>query len=246
MNQRTRIIFALVVVLLLIGGGTALFLFDNTKRSRAAEYTPQINPADFTTNITNQYFALPVGKKMTYETTEQGKVTERIEIEILPETKTIEGVEAVVYLDKEYKNGQLVEETRDYLAQHKNGDVWYFGEDVNNYWNGILLNRAGSFLHGKDGAKAGIWMKAEQRIGDSYRQEFYIGHAEDIRDTLATGETVTTKNRTYTNCVKVYDWTPLEKNAREHKYHCPEVAALVLTEDLETGSRSELVNIVQP
>jgi hypothetical protein len=60
---------------------------------------------------------------MTYETTEQGSVIERVEIEIIQETKTIEGVETVIYLDKEYKNGQLVEETRDYLAQHKNSDV---------------------------------------------------------------------------------------------------------------------------
>ncbi|MGY4544484.1 hypothetical protein ACVWY0_004429 [Arthrobacter sp. UYNi723] len=245
MNQRSKIFFALVVLLLVVGGA-ALFVFDNTKRSRAAEYDPQINPADFTTKITNKYFALPVGKKMTYETTEQGSVTERIEIEILQETKTIEGVETVIYLDKEYKNGQLVEETRDYLAQHKNGDVWYFGEDVNNYWYGMLLDHSGSFLHGKDGAKAGIWMKAEQRTGDSYRQEFYVGHAEDMRDTVATGETVATKTRTYTGCIKVYDWTPLEKNSREHKYHCPEVGALVLTEDLQTGRRSELVNVVQP
>jgi hypothetical protein len=245
MNPRTKIIFAAVLVLLVVGGA-ALFFFDSNKRSRAAEYNPQINPADFSTQITNKYFSLPVGKKLTYETTRQGSVTERIEIEILQETKTIEGVETVVYLDKEFKNGQLVEETRDYLAQHKNGDVWYFGEDVKNFWNGMLMNNAGSFLHGKDGAKAGIWMKAEQRAGDSYRQEFYVGHAEDIRDTVATGETVSTRSGTYTDCVKVYDWTPLEKNAREHKYHCPQVGALVLTEDLETGSRSELVNVVQP
>ena len=132
MNRRTKIFFGVIVLLLVVGGAT-LFVFDNTKRSRAAEYNPQINPADFTTEITNKYFALPVGKKLTYETTEQGRVTERIEIEILQETMTIEGVETVVYLDKEYKNGQLVEETRDYLAQHKNGDVWYFGEDVDNY-----------------------------------------------------------------------------------------------------------------
>jgi hypothetical protein len=244
MNQRTKIFFALVVVLLVVGGA-ALFFFVNTKRSGAAEYNPQINPADFTTKISNKYFALPVGKKMTYETTEQGSVTERIEIEVLQETMTIEGVETVVYLNKEYNNGQLVEETRDYLAQHKNGDVWYFGEDVNNYSNGVLLNRSGSFLHGKDGAKAGIWMKAEQRVGDSYRQEFYVGHAEDTRDTVATGETVSTKTRTYTDCVKVHDWTPLEKNSRE-QYYCPQVGALVLTEDLQTGSRSELVNVVQP
>lgn len=245
MNQRTKIFFG-VIVLVLVVGGAALFFFDTTRKGRAAEYNPQISPADFSTNITNKYFALPVGKKLTYETTEQGKVTERIEIEILPETLVVDGVETVVYLDKEYKNGQLVEETRDYLAQHKNGDVWYFGEDVNNYWNGMLLHHSGSFLQGKDGAKAGIWMKSEQRVGDSYRQEFYVGHAEDMRDTVAIGQTVATKSRTYTDCVKVYDWTPLEKNAREHKYYCPEVASLVLTEDLQTGSRSELVNVVQP
>ncbi len=245
MKTRTKIYFGFLVMVLVAGGAT-LFALDNTRKSRAAEYTPQIHPADFSTEISNKYFALPVGKKLTYETTVQGKVTERIEIEILPETMTIEGVQTVVYLDKEYKNGQLVEETRDYLAQHKNGDVWYFGEDVDNYWNGILVNHSGSFRHGKDGAKAGIWMKAEQRVGDSYRQEFYVGHAEDIRDTVAIGETVSTKSGTYTDCVRVYDWTPLEKNAREHKYYCPQVGALVLTEDLETGSRSELVNVSQP
>ena len=245
MNQPTKIFLAVLVVLL-VAAGVALFVTESTRKSRAAEYTPQVNPADFSTKITNKYFALPVGKKLTYETVEQGKVTETIEIEILQETKTIEGVETVIYLDKELKNGQLVEETRDYLAQHKNGDVWYFGEDVNNFWNGILINHSGSFLHGKDGAQAGIWMKAEQRVGDSYRQEFYAGYAEDMRETAATGETVSTKARTYTGCVKVYDWSPLEKNAREHKYYCPEVAALVLTEDLQSGSRSELVKVVAP
>ena len=245
MNQRIKILFALIVMLL-VAGAAALLISDNIKRSRAAEYNPQINPADFTTKITNKYFSLPVGKKLIYETTEQGSVTERIEIEILPETKTIEGVETVIYLDKEYKNRQKVEETRDYLAQHKNGDVWYFGEDVDNYRDGTLLNHSGSFLHGKDGAKAGIWMKAEQRVGDSYRQEFYVGHAEDMRDTVTTGETVSTKTRTYTDCVKVYDWTPLERNSREHKYYCPEVGGLVLTEYLHSGSRSDLVNVVQP
>jgi hypothetical protein len=245
MLLRTKI-FLGVLVLLLVAGGAVFFYNDNIKRSRAGEYNPQISPADFTTDITNKYFALPVGKKMTYETTAGGRVTERIEIEILPEKMQIEGFETVVYLDKEYKNGQLVEETRDYLAQHKNGDVWYFGEDVNNYWNGILIHHAGSFLHGKDGAKAGIWMKADQRVGDSYRQEFYINNAEDVRDTIATGQAVTTKAGKYTGCVKVLDWTPLEKNAREHKYYCPEVRSLVLIEDLESGSRSELVDVVKP
>jgi hypothetical protein len=244
-NSRTKIIFGLTVLLLVIGGVT-WFAVNNTNRSAAGEYNPQINPADFSTNITNKYFTLPVGRKLAYETSEKGKVAERVEIEILPETRAIAGVETAVYLDREYKNGQLVEETRDYLAQHKDGDVWYFGEDVNNYWNGMLVSHSGSFIHGRDGAKAGVWMKADQRVGDSYRQEFYAGHAEDMRDTVATGESVATKAGTYTDCVKVYDWTPLETDARENKYYCPQVGALVLTEDLETGSRSELVNGALP
>jgi hypothetical protein len=88
-------------------------------------------------------------------------------------------------------------------------------------------------------------MKADQRVGDSYRQEFYIGSAEDMRDTVATGQTVSTKAGKYTDCVKVLDWSPLEK-AREHKYYCPAVKTLVLTEDLQSGARSELVNVVEP
>ncbi|WP_314194399.1 hypothetical protein [uncultured Arthrobacter sp.] len=237
MKARTTILG--IIVLLLVAGGAAFFYFNNL-RARAADYNPQITPADFTTKITNKYFALPVGKKMTY-----GTGGDRIEIEILKETRVIEGVETVIYLDKEFKNGQLVEETRDYLAQHKNGDVWYFGEDVDNFKDGKLQDHAGSFIHGQDGAKAGIWMKAEQRVGDTYRQEYYLGHAEDMRDTIATGQTVTTKMGTYTDCVKVDDWTPLEFNSREHKYYCPQVSSLVLVEEA-SGKRSELTNIDLP
>jgi hypothetical protein len=243
--MKARTITLGILVLVLVAGGAALFYYSNLQ-SRASEYNPQVNPAEFTTEITNKYFALPVGKKMTFETVGGVGAGERAEIEILPETRVIEGVETVIYLDREYKNGQLVEETRDYLAQHKNGDVWYFGEDVKNFWNGMLWDRAGSFIHGQDGAKAGIWMKADQRAGETYRQEFYPGHAEDMRDTVATGQTVTTKMGTYTDCAKVDDWTPLESNSREHKYYCPQVGALVLVEEVASGKRTELTNIVMP
>ena len=94
MPLRTKIFLGVLVLLLVVGGG--VFLYNaNIKRSRAGEYNPDISPADFTTNITNKYFALPVGKKMTYETADQGGVTERIEIEILPEKMRIEGLELV-------------------------------------------------------------------------------------------------------------------------------------------------------
>src|SRR4051812_20439668 len=107
--MKARTIILGIIALLLVAGGAAFFYINNL-RSTPSDYNPQINPADFSTKITNKYFALPVGKKMTYEAG-----ADRIEIEILPETRVIEGVETVIYLDKEFQNGQLVEETRDYL-----------------------------------------------------------------------------------------------------------------------------------
>lgn len=156
----------------------------------------------------------------------------------------VEGVKTLVYTDTVYLDGQTQEITRDYLAQNiKTGDVWYFGEEVDNYENGKIKDHAGTFIHGKDGAKAGIWMKAEQRVGDSYRQEYYKGEAEDMRDTVEVGITVKTKFGSFTDCVRVYDWTPLDPKSREHKYYCPSVGALVLNEHLETGKRSELTKV---
>jgi hypothetical protein len=242
-----------VVVLCLVTVGIIFFnreddLDEKDMKQSATEnaiYSPLINPADFSTNITNKYFSLPVGKKMVFEAdTEEGP--EKIEIEITGETKIIEGVTTLVYLDTVHLNGVIHEVTKDYLAQHKNGDVWYFGEEVDNFdEKGKLQDHAGSFIHGQDGAKAGIWMKAEQRVGDSYRQEYYKGEAEDMRDTLAVGLTVTTKLGTYTDCVKVYDWTPLDAESKEHKYYCPQVGSLVLIEHLMTGKKAELTKVTQ-
>lgn len=255
MNSRTKKYFAVVAILAITTSLAILYIgkqsTNETNQSTALNqsadsYNPQISPSDFTTNITNKFFSLPAGKKMTFIATTEKGVNERVEIEILKETKMIEGVETAVYLDTVYNDGQLVEETRDYLAQHKNGDVWYFGEDVNNYENGTLLDHAGSFIHGKDGAKAGIWMKSEQVVGDSYKQEYYKGEAEDMRDVIAVNQTVTTGLGTYTDCVKVLDWTPLDSKSREHKYYCPELGSLVLNENLETNKRSELTSVINP
>lgn len=250
MKHKITIIALIVLVVLVVG--LSLYMSKRpigqssvSQNYKSEDYDPKINPADFSIKITNKYFSLPVGKKMVFEAaTKDGP--EKIEIKITGETKVIEGVTTLVYLDTVYLNGNLHEVTKDYLAQHINGDVWYFGEEVDNYENGKIKDHSGTFIHNKDSAKAGIWMKAEQKVGDSYRQEYYKGEAEDMRDTVAVGLTVVTKLGTYKDCVKVYDWTPLDKKSREYKYYCPGVGSLVLNENLETGKRSELVKVVNP
>lgn len=249
--MQSKSIYSLIAVILIFTIGWVLFSPQGQNKSKneatspsilTTEYNPSINPSDFTTEITNKYFSLPMGRKMVYEAQTSGGL-ERIEIEIENGIKNIQGVDTIIYRDRVFVAGQIVEDTKDYLAQDKEGNVWYFGEEVDNYKNGKLKDHAGSFIAGVDGAKPGIWIKSNHKIGDSYRQEYYKGEAEDIRDVVSINETVNTKLSTFTECVKMYDWTPLDPKSKEHKYYCPKLGALVLSENLETGKRTELTSI---
>ena len=205
-------------------------------------YQPLISPAEFSTEISNPMFNLPVGKLMVYEaTTEDGK--ERIEIRIRPELRKIMGVQTLVYNDRVFLDGQLVEETNDYLAQHKDGSVWYFGETVDNYADGKFLDHKGSWIAGEDGALPGIWIRGQQVVGDVYRMEYYKGKAEDMAKVLETGLTVKVAAGTFEGCTKVYEWTPLEPDAKEHKYYCPAAGGQALSEHLTDKVRVELVKV---
>ncbi len=94
----------------------------------AGAYTVDINPADFVDAIDNPYFLLTPGAKYIYEgETEDG--LERIEVEILDETREVMGVTTTIVRDTVYLDGELIEDTFDWYAQDKEGNVWYFGED---------------------------------------------------------------------------------------------------------------------
>ncbi len=203
-------------------------------------YNPKIEAADFSSAIDNPMFNLPTGKLMVYEAkTEDG--LERVEIRIRPDTRKIMGIDTLIYNDRVFVDGQLVEETNDYLAQHKDGSVWYFGEAVDNYVDGKFKDHAGGWIAGEDGALPGIWIKGKQVVGDSYRMEFYKGKAEDMAKVLETGLTVKVAAGTFKNCTKVYEWTPLEADAKENKYYCPDVGGQALSEHLVDKVRVELV-----
>ena len=49
----------------------------------------------------------------------------------------------------------------------------------------------GSWEAGVDGAEAGIVMLADPQVGDTYRQEWYPGHAEDAAEVVSLSEEVT-------------------------------------------------------
>jgi hypothetical protein len=207
----------------------------------AAAVLPEFDAKNFSnpTVINNPWFSLPVGKEFEYEgETDEG--TENIEIKINGDTKTVMGIKTLVYRDIVWVDGEVVEDTQDYLAQDDAGNVWYFGEDVDNYENGKIVDHDGSWLAGLDGAQPGYWMKANPKVGDYYKQEFYAGEAEDEAKILSVSEKVKIDLGTYNNCLKIQDIVPGDPVV-EYKYYCQQVGGLVLEEKPEEGERIALV-----
>lgn len=206
------------------------------------EYNPIINPSDFTSKVTNKYFTLTPGTKMVYEgETEEG--TERIEFYVLDETRIVEGVENIIVWDRVWLDGELIEETFDWYAQDKEGNVWYFGEDSKEMENGKVVSTEGSWESGVDGARPGIIMKANPAIGDLYRQEYYEGEAEDMAEVIAFGERVTVPFGSFSDCLKTYEWSPLEPDAKENKYYSQETGGVILEVSFDGKEKIELIDI---
>jgi hypothetical protein len=206
------------------------------------EYNPVINPEDFVPEINNKYFTLKPGTKFTYK---NKAGNELIELTVTDEIKNVMGVATRGVRVTEWRNGLLKEDTTDWYAQDKAGNVWYFGEAVNNYRDGKLVHRWGSWEAGVDGAKPGIIMQADPKVGQTYRQEYYPGRAEDMGTVIATGSKVTVPYGTLENCLQIQDSSPLEVS-REYKYYCPDIAFLALEELVGFGPEAELVSISRP
>jgi hypothetical protein len=98
----------------------------------------------------------------------------RIEVTLMPETRTIEWegrqVETLVSQFISYRDGRILEVAYDYFAQADDGSVWYFGEEVDNYGDGRIANHGGAWLAGEDGPP-GMIMPASPQEGDIFRPE---------------------------------------------------------------------------
>jgi len=202
-------------------------------------YDPVIDPKNFTTTIDNPYFPLVPGTTFTY-LTPNGRIKDVFAV--THHTRVINGVTCVQVHDSVYTNDELTENTLDFFAQDREGNVWYFGENTAELENGLLATIEGSFLSGLNNDKAGIIMKAHPAPGDFYRQEFSLGNAEDYAETLNLNSRVVVPYGRFNDCLKSQETTPLEPDALEDKYYAPGVGN-VLTVDRVTGERDELISI---
>lgn len=225
--------FAAVVFLAAAGCGG-----DSSTGTGGNDYNPVIVPADFVATIDNPLLPYTAGKVFTYVGD-----AESIVVEVTSERKEILGVDCIVVRDRVWEEGELVEDTYDWYAQDKNGNVWYFGEDTKELEEGVVVSTEGSWEAGVDDAKPGILMKGNPQVGDEYRQEFYEDEAEDMARVVGVGESVTIGIGTYANCARIREWTPLEPSVAEEKYYAPGVGPILEVVVQGGSGRIELVSL---
>ena len=208
---------------------------DGSDSSVGAQRAVTIDRSQFSARVTHPLVPLASVPFTAFEGTDTGSKT-RGTNQVLKKTAVVDGVRVAVLENKEYDGGRLVEHTLDYFAQRRDGSVWYFGERVENYENG-KVNHEGQWLAGKGNAQPGLYMPKKPRVGQVFQQERAPGVAEDRSTVLAKGITRKTGAGTFSKCLRVKDYSPIDK-ANEFKYYCPGVG---LVHEDEPRAHSDLV-----
>ena len=177
-------------------------------------YRPAIDPANFVEAIDNPYWPLAPGTHWTFRSQEQ-----RTETTVTPDRRPVMGVSTVVVHDQVFNGSDLAEDTFDWYAQDKAGNVWYFGEATTSYEDNPAGDHAGSWEAGVDGAQPGIVMLADPLSGDVYRQEFKAGEAEDIAMVRRLDAKLKVPAGSFGDVLVTEEWTPLEPDVIELKYY---------------------------
>jgi hypothetical protein len=181
----------------------------------------EVNKADLLPTGENPYLTMQPGRVLRLA---HGNDT--LTVSILPDTQQVDGVTAGIVEERETKADQLVEVSRNFMAtDRKTGDVYYFGEDVDNYKNGTIVNHESAWRAGSSGARFGLMIPARPRVGDKFYQELAPKIAMDRVEVLSTNETVKTPAGRFEHCVHLRETTPLERDV-SHKYYAPGVGII--------------------
>ena len=200
----------------------------------------RLDPARFSSHIDHPYWPMRPGSRWTYREVDPRGGRRRVVVTIGDQTKTILGVEARVVHDTLTVDGRLVEQTDDWYAQDRDGNVWYLGEQTRELHNGTTTTK-GSWQAGVDGARPGILLPARPRPGMSYQQERYDGRAEDRATVLSLGMRARVPYGFFDHLLITKEWTPLEPSVLEHKFYARGVGPVLAITVSGGSGREELL-----
>ena len=212
----------------------------------AAAVAAAAPPSQFSATVDNPWFPLKPGTVYRYRGIKDGKSSRDV-VTVTHRIVRIQGVPCISVEDLLYLKGKLEERTTDWYAQDRNGNVWYFGEDTAELdEHGNVVTTEGTWRAGRDGAKPGIYMPGHPTVGQTGRQEYLRGHAEDHFEVVSLSATIRAPYTSSQHALLTKEWTPLEPGVTDHKYYVRGVGT-VLEQTVKGGvERNELVSVRRP
>lgn len=175
------------------------------------------------TMVTNKWFPLRPGTRLNYrgQTIENGDaIGHTVTFIVTDLTKVIDGVRNVVLWERDYREGVLEEAELAFFAQADNGDVWHFGQYPEVYEEG-QLTEVPAWIHGIDGARAGITIKGKPQLGGpSYSQGWgpAVGWSDRAKVFRANQKTCV-KTGCYQGVLITDEYSEDEPGAHQLKYY---------------------------
>jgi hypothetical protein len=205
----------------------------------------RLDPSDFVSDVQNPYWPLERGNRWVYRESDAEGGEQKVEVTVADEAKVILGVDAIVVHDLVTEEGRPVEDTFDWYAVDRFGNLWYLGEDTKELENGKVVSTEGSWEAGVDGAEPGVALPGDPLVGLSYRQEYYEGEAEDAAKVLSLTESVDVPYGSFDGVLETKDFTPLQPDLVEHKFYAKGVGPILAVTVSGGSDREELVSFDQ-
>jgi hypothetical protein len=165
------------------------------------EYTASFRAQDCTFSSTgrNPFFILEPNYQSVLRGEDEGEAAE-LTITVLNETRGINGTQTRVIEERESVGGELVEISRNFFAIcEETNSVFYFGEEVDIYENGMIVGHEGAWLAGQDANQAGMIMPGTILLGARYYQEIAPSVAVDRAEIIDMGEAIQTPSGDFTD-----------------------------------------------
>ncbi len=224
-NRLSLLVLTLVLSFMIIGGCSSSGGGDGScpEINTSIQACDPVTGGPFSLDGANEFFPLVVGNESVLEGIDEDDEGEEVEIRIestvLDETEMVAGVETRVVEEAEFEDDELVEVARDFYAVLPDSTVCYFGEDVDNYEDGMVVDNEGSWRAGENGNKPGIIMPGDPQVGQVYMQESAPGVAEDQAENIALGEELDVPFGVFDDTLNVEDCNPLDKSAKDEKVY---------------------------
>jgi hypothetical protein len=175
------------------------------------------------TTVDNRWFPLKPGLQYTLEGSaieDERRVTRRVVFTVTDLTKVIDGVRTVVVWDRDWSQGRLVEAELAFFAQDDDGNVWHLGQYPAEYEDGEFVG-APAWIAGLNGAKAGLAMRVEPRVGTSDYSQGLAPKAEyaDRAKVHKTLQESCVAAGCYHDVLVTEEWDAADPAARQLKYY---------------------------